>query len=166
MRKCGIGILAVLAVLGSDGCAEGSVTSPWENEDEDQPGIVLFEWNGDQQNGETPAASQSSEFGIFVNPLLWWAARDTLSFMPIASTDAVGGTILSDWYELPESAGERFKIDVYVLTPQLRTDGLRVAVFRRLLDAGRWVDALVDPLVASGLEEIILERARLLQARQ
>ena len=33
-----------------------------------------------------------------INQYLWRGAIETISFMPLVSADAVGGTILTDWY--------------------------------------------------------------------
>ena len=42
--------------------------------------------------------SSSSEGGANVNAYLWRASLNILSFAPLISTDALGGTIISDWY--------------------------------------------------------------------
>lgn len=155
--------MGVLAVVVVGGCAGISTSAPWERDDQ-QGGVVLFEW----RRAQDQPTSQADRLGRFVNPFLWEAALDTLSFMPIADTDSSGGVILSDWYELSDAPGERFKVDVYVLTGQLRVDGLRVVVFRQVLetDPNRWVDARVTRSTAEDLAWIILERARQLRARQ
>src|SRR5262245_58987034 len=61
----------------------------------------------------------SNATGIGVNAFLWRAALDTVSFMPIASADPFGGVILTDWYENPETPGERYKMNIYILDRQL-----------------------------------------------
>ncbi|MEK7801229.1 MAG: DUF3576 domain-containing protein, partial [Pseudomonadota bacterium] len=42
--------------------------------------------------------SKDTNTGITVNAYLWRAALDTVSFMPLASADPFGGTIITDWY--------------------------------------------------------------------
>lgn len=99
--------------------------------------------------------------GIGVNSFLWRASLDTLSFMPVVSADPFGGVILTDWYSLPESPNERFKINLYILDRQLRADGIRASVFRQVLGPdGEWVDAPVGPGTATAMEDTILTRAR------
>ena len=50
---------------------------------------------------------------------------------------------------------------VYILSRELRSDGLRVAIFKQRRDAsGIWVDGEVSPGTASELENAILTRAR------
>lgn len=100
-----------------------------------------------------------------VNGFLWRASLDTISFMPLASADAYGGVVITDWYSPPESPNERFKVNVFVSGRQLRTDALRAVVFRQTRGAdGAWADAPVDAGTARSLEDTILARARQLRA--
>ena len=102
--------------------------------------------------------------GIGVNSFLWRASLDTLSFMPLSSADPFGGVIITDWYAPPETAGERFKINVFILGRGLRADGVRAAVFRQRMDGyGNWLDAAVDEQTTVELEDAILTRARQLR---
>ncbi len=101
---------------------------------------------------------------IGVNSFLWRASLDTISFMPLASADPFGGVIITDWYAPPESQGERFKLNIYILGNDLRADGVRAAVFRQLRERqGTWADAPVDEQTATDLENAILTRARQLR---
>jgi len=110
--------------------------------------------------------SAGSGAGIGVNSFLWRASLDTLAFMPIASADPFGGVILTDWYENPDAAGERFKLNVYILDRQLRADGLRVAVFKQTKQSNNWRDAAVPEHMSLNLENAILSRARELRVAQ
>ena len=119
-------------------------------------GVALFGGSTEEQPG---AGS-----GIAVNSYLWRASLDTVSFMPLASADPFGGVIITDWYAPPETEGERFKLNIYILGRDLRADGIRAAVFRQRLDpfAG-WTDAAVDDQTSTDLEDAILTRARQLR---
>jgi hypothetical protein len=99
-----------------------------------------------------------------VDAYLWRGALDTLSFMPFASADAVGGVILTDWYQPPSSKDERFKIVCYVLDRRLRSDALRVSVFRQVKQDGDWVDTPPAANTVSDITSRILARARQLRA--
>jgi hypothetical protein len=102
--------------------------------------------------------------GIGVNSYLWRASLDTLGFMPIANADPFGGTIITDWYQLPEAPNERFKLNVFIIDRALRADGVKVSLFKQMKDAvGQWADAKVDPKMASDIENSILTRARQLR---
>jgi hypothetical protein len=97
-----------------------------------------------------------------VNKFLWQASLDTLSFLPLASTDPFTGVIATDWGAAPNLPGERFKVTAYMLSPALAASSLRVAVYREVRDTttGSWVPAAVDPATPRKLEDAILTRAR------
>jgi hypothetical protein len=102
--------------------------------------------------------------GIGVNAFLWRASLDTIGFMPVTTADAFGGTIITDWYQMPEIAGERYKVNIFILDRTLRADGVKVSVFKQVRDmSGQWVDARVDPKMAVDMENSILTRARQLR---
>ena len=111
---------------------------------------------------EKPGDAQSGGGGgIGVNSFLWRASLDTVSFMPLASADPFGGTIITDWYSPPDSPNERFKLNIFILGRDLRADGVRARVFRQnKTPDGQWVDAPVDQATGTDLENAILTRAR------
>ncbi len=100
-----------------------------------------------------------------VNAYLWRGALDTLSFMPLASADPFGGTIITDWYQPPASPNERFKATAYILGRQLRADGIRIAIFRQVQQDGQWIDQPVSPATTGDIENKVLARARELRAQ-
>ena len=104
--------------------------------------------------------------GIGVNSFLWRAALDTVSFMPLASADPFGGVILTDWYTPENAQGERVKINVFILGRQLRSDGIRVRVFKQQMSGGAWVDVPVTAETTRALEDTILTRARQMRIAQ
>ena len=95
-----------------------------------------------------------------VNGYLWQATLETLHFMPIVSTDATGGVIVTDWYTNPSNPGERVKVSVTILDQDLRADALRIAASREVAQGGNWVAAPVQAATVQKLEDIILTRAR------
>ena len=130
----------------------------------DPPESTLFGEGGFNVLGFLESDEDTGGTGIGVNAFLWRAALDTVSFMPLSSADPFGGVIITDWYSPPETPGDRFKMNVYILGRQLRADGLRVSVFRQTRDAaGKWVDSAVQPKTATDLENQILTRARQLR---
>jgi len=111
--------------------------------------------SGDDQGG-----------ALGVNAYLWRGALETLSFMPLVSADPFGGVIITDWYQPPGSGGERFKATAYILGRTLRADGIRISVFRQVLQGNTWMDAAVSPTAAGELENKVLARARDLRVQQ
>lgn len=114
------------------------------------------------------SSDQNSGGGqIGVNSFLWRATLDTLSFMPLTTTDPFGGVVLTDWYEDPKVRGERFKVNALILDKTLRSDGIKITLFKQNADKkGVWRDTDVNPRVARDLEDTILTRARELRLTQ
>lgn len=111
------------------------------------------------------AVGAGSGAGIGVNSYLWKASLDTIAFMPLSSADPFGGVIITDWYTPDGASYERFKMNVFILVRALRADGIRVSVFRQVLDSsGAWRDAPVPVQTASRIEDAILTRARQLRS--
>lgn len=97
---------------------------------------------------------------LAVNSYLWRAAVDTVSFAPLLQANPNSGVIITDWYTNPKAPGERVKLTVAVLDPDLRADALRVSAARQVYQNGSWVDAPVSAATVQKLEDIILTRAR------
>lgn len=97
---------------------------------------------------------------IAVNSYLWRAAVDTVSFAPLLQANPASGVIITDWYTNARAPGERVKLTVAVLDPDLRADALRVSAARQVFQNGAWVDAPVSAATVQKLEDIILTRAR------
>ena len=103
---------------------------------------------------------------ITVNSYLWRSALDTVSFMPLTTVDPFGGVILTDWYSDPAEQDERYKLNVFVIGSQLRSDAIRVSAFQQKKKGGKWVDTEVDPSVATKIEDAILTHAREIRITQ
>lgn len=97
---------------------------------------------------------------IGVNGLLWRAALDTISFLPLVEVDSASGAVVTDWYVNPDAPSERFKVTVFVLDEELRADAIRVNVQRQQRNGTVWVDAPTQARVALQIEDAILTRAR------
>ena len=103
---------------------------------------------------------QSSENGVSVNGYLWRASLNILSIAPLISTDALGGTIISDWYINKNIKNKRIKIMAYIKTSELRSDGISVKVHVQNLKNGFWTETYTDEKLASQIENNILNEAR------
>jgi len=162
---CGCLLAATLVLSGCGGTTPSPVDPDYVGKPEPGGGSVLgdngivFGTSKTNQNG----ADTSGALGV--NAYLWRGALDTLSFMPLASADPFGGVIITDWYQPPGSPDERFKATAYILGRQLRSDGVRVTLFRQVLQNGQWVDADVSRVTVGELEGRVLARARELRAQ-
>ena len=97
---------------------------------------------------------------LAINSYLWRAAVDTVSFAPLLQANPSSGVIITDWYANPKAPGERVKLTVAVLDPDLRADALRVSAARQVYQNGVWTEAPVSAATVQKLEDIILTRAR------
>ena len=113
--------------------------------------------------GDRKSEEAGGNSGLEINSFLWRGALDTISFMPLASADPFGGVIITDWYEPPEGQGERFKVNVFILDRELRTNALKVKIFRQVEKQGTWRDAKASEDARAKLEDTILTRARALR---
>jgi Domain of unknown function (DUF3576) len=153
----------LLLVLSLSGCGSDFIkperrTETPEDRRDQELGKFLGEdvilWGGAKKRAEEDA-------GIGVNQYLWRASLDTISFMPLASVDPFGGVVITDWYSPPQSPRERLKINIFILDRQLRSDGLKVSIFRQEQNTtGQWIDKAVDPQTVRDLENAIIGRAR------
>jgi hypothetical protein len=109
--------------------------------------------------GSKKAAGDDAS-GIQVNGYLWRAALEVTSFMPLISTDPFGGVIVTDWYSFDAAPHERFKLNAVISSRNLRSDAIRVTVFKQVRKQGQWVDMPADAAVARQLEDQILTEAR------
>jgi hypothetical protein len=119
----------------------------------DQDHLTLFE----------TGRGKKGDISMPINPYLWRASTDSLSFMPLMSSDALGGTIITDWYDDPKSPGERFKFNVIITGQELTPLSLKVSGFRQVNKNGTWTNAPINPNLVDQLEDTILTRARKLK---
>ena len=130
-----ISLLSVLTlVLTGCGSVQSEAKYPTGADRPSTDGDIYAEPEGIFGDGGLLGDKKKSaeETGIAVNSFLWRASLDTVSFMPLASADPFGGVILTDWYSPPETPEERFKINVFILGRELRSDGVRVRVFKQV----------------------------------
>ena len=171
MRKNFTGVFVVLAGLGAalalSACDQAQPIYPTYEKGQNAPRMsnekreTIFGPEG--MFGKSKPEGEGGG-GIGVNAFLWRASLDTISFMPITTADAFGGTIITDWYQLPETPNERYKVNVFILDRTLRADGVKVSLFKQIRDSsGGWADVRVDPRMAADLENSILTRARQLR---
>ena len=138
------------------------MTSP---EPEKKPVSVL---TGKQQG--TPIDELLNEKGktggMPVNALLWRAALDVTSIVPLDDVDTFGGSIVTEWYAPDDEPYRRLKLAVFVVGMELRSDAIQVRAYVQVKSADKkeWITAGRDKKLARKLEGLILTRARELRA--
>ena len=65
------------------------------------------------------------------NPM-WRATLEILDFLPLSNVDYSGGIITTDWYNEGTASDESIKITVRFLTNEIRSDGLKIIVHKKL----------------------------------
>ena len=110
--------------------------------------------------------TQSGTVGMPINALLWRAALDTISVMPLDSVDTFGGTIITEWYAHPDNPNQQIKIAIFVVDQELRADAINVQTYLQERDAttSKWRDIGRDDGLSRRLEDLILTRAREIRA--
>tara|TARA_B100000029_G_C17587156_1_gene961478 strand:+ start:2598 stop:3173 length:576 start_codon:yes stop_codon:yes gene_type:complete len=68
------------------------------------------------------------------NPM-WRATLEILDFLPLANVDYSGGVITTDWYNEGTASDESIKITVRFLTNEIRSDGIRIIVHKKLCNS-------------------------------
>ncbi len=176
MLKSPWGLFAIIISLMLAGC--GGVADAYKGEAKYPTGLdrstvkdgdiyaekeSIFGKGGWSIFGGKDGKADDGSTGIGVNSFLWRASLDTVSFMPLSSADPFGGVIITDWYSAPETPNERFKVNIFILDRQLRSDGIKAKVFRQYNKGGKWADSDVADGTARQLEDAILTRARQLR---
>jgi len=157
-------VLFFLAACSNDAHKESSI--PVDKEDQRKLGFGSIA--GEDFLTFGPGAKKKRDVGGYAptaNTYLWRASLDSINFMPLTSADALGGVIVTDWYVTPKAPHERLKVTVFITDQVLRADALRVVVYKQTKVGGDWANSVVDPLVATELENIILSKARQLRVR-
>ena len=98
-----------------------------------------------------------------VNGFLWRASIDVLSVAPLISTDALGGTIITDWYSNKNIINQRIKITAFIKTSELRSDGIEIKVHIQKKENNVWSDTITNKKLETQIEDQILNEARILR---
>jgi hypothetical protein len=109
-------------------------------------------------------ASEPTANSMPVNALLWRAALDIASFVPLDDVDTFGGSIVTEWYQSADQPNQRLKLSFFVNGPELRSDAIAVQAYLQKRAGDSWIDAGRNDQLARRLEDLVLTRARELRA--
>ncbi len=115
--------------------------------------------NEDKKNNVSSNAINS----IPVNVFLWKGALETINFMPLSSTDPVGGTIITDWYSTANNENERCKLNIFISGKTLKTENLKVTSFCQEFNNQIWVNKETNKNDNIKIENAILNKAKKLR---
>ena len=159
-----IAALLVLSACSGTGAPESEAKYPTGAERSQVKDDIYAEpdsiFGGDGFSFGGSDKGDKAQTGIGVNAWLWRATLDTISFMPLSSADPFGGVVITEWYQPPESEGERFKVNAFIMDKQLKANAINVKIFRQVKKGNQWQDADTSKNMATELENAILTRAR------
>ena len=76
----------------------------------------------------------SGSFDFATSNEMWRATMEILDFVPLATADYGGGVIITDWYKDDLNSKESIKIMVNFLSNEIRADGLKIKVYKKVCD--------------------------------
>lgn len=163
-------ILSAIALLWLLSACSGDVTHDYhpqtaeEHREDDMKSIVtksdepIIIYGGKSKSGGGEGSGVAGSY-------LWRAALESISFMPLASSDSHGGTIITDWYSSPSTPNERFKFNILILSSDLQIGSIKVNAFRQLNTMGQWRSAEISKEIPRNIEDNILRKAISLRAK-
>lgn len=95
----------------------------------------------------------------------WQAARETLTFMRLRTSDYYGGVLATDWFRPKASPNERLRVTVAIMAAELQPDTVRVSVIKQRRSRGDWQDVAVSRATVSAIHDRIYKRAQALKAQ-
>jgi hypothetical protein len=156
-------LILIIVIFIISSCSNNeTVTNPITGE---KPTPGLFSKDSKKGISLSDILSQKDSDGnnINVNGFLWRASLEVLSIAPLLSTDALGGTIITDWYINKNVKNQRIKITAFIKTSELRSDGLEVKVHIQKKEDGAWSDIITNNKLRTQIEDQILNEARILR---
>jgi len=114
----------------------------------------------DAFGGESKQTMQQGTIGMPINPYLWKASLETISFMPLASADPFGGTIITDWYTSASNENERCKLNIFINGSDLKTENLKVSSFCQIFKNQKWINIKNNVQNDIKIENAILNKAK------
>ncbi len=149
--------------MGSDDTPEGRKLQMEVAQNKLQTGGGLFSKKGGIDLLKQDKQTASIGVGMPINPYLWKASLETVSFMPLSSADPFAGIIITDWYS-HNSTNERCKINIFIKGVELKTSNLRVNSFcQTLSDTNNWLGDESDIEINAQIENAILNKAKKLK---
>ena len=143
---------------------KGDVLTQHERPNDVNSVSVLTGKSGGTNILELGKSSSDKSTGLPVNALLWRAALDIASFIPLDDIDTFGGSIVTEWYVPEDQSNRRLKLAVFVVGLELRSDAIQVRAYVQTRDGSGWTNAGRDATLGRKLEDLILTRARELRA--
>ena len=132
-------------------------------EEPEGPVSIITGKTGGMSISDFVSTNQSGD-SLPVNALLWRAALDIASFVPLDDVDTFGGSIVTEWHQPKATPDQRLKLTMFVVGRELRSDAITVRAYIQNRLGTEWVDEGRDEALGRKLENLVLSRARELRA--
>jgi hypothetical protein len=156
-------IILIFAGYHLTGCSSNNVATPPKNPNQETD-ISVFTGKPVGTSWEDLMGQKSSGDAMPVNALLWRAALDIASFVPLDDVDTFGGSIVTEWYVPQDQPDRRLKLAVFVVGRELRSDAIQVRAYVQTRNGNSWDNAGRDDTLGRKLEDLVLTRAREMRA--
>lgn len=156
-------ILLILIVFLISSCSSNqNVTNPITGE-KTTPGLFSKDSNKGISLSDILDLENQNNSNLNINGFLWRASLEVLSIAPLISTDALGGTIITDWYIDRNIPNQRIKISAFIKSSELRSDGIEIKVHVQKKENVIWSDTRTNKKLENQIEDKILNEARILR---
>lgn len=161
MKKIIIATLALSLIVNCSG--KDFFKADQKIDEEVEPGLFSKDSSKGLSIKDLFEPNESNKYSVNVNAFLWRATLKVLSIAPLVSTDALGGTIITDWYVNDKIKNQRIKISAFITSSELRSDGISIKAHIQNLKNGTWADITTNKNLERQIENNILNEARILR---
>ena len=154
-----IRLFLILLIISSCSSINSNIKNPLTGE-KPTPGLFSRDSKKGISLNEILDFKNKNEINTNVNAFLWRASLNILSFAPLISTDALGGTIITDWYVNNKIKNERIKVTAFIKTAELKSNGISVKVHVQKFKDGSWSETFTNKELETKIENNILNEAR------
>ena len=154
-----IRLFLILLIISSCSSINSNIKNPLTGE-KPTPGLFSRDSKKGISLNEILDFKNKNEINTNVNAYLWRASLNILSFAPLISTDALGGTIITDWYVNNKIKNERIKVTAFIKTAELKSNGISVKVHVQKFKDGSWTETFTNKELETKIENNILNEAR------
>ena len=151
--------LFIMILISSCSGNNNNLTNPITGK-KNNPGIFSKDAEKGVSLSDILNPNDTNSSNLSINGFLWRASLNVLSIAPLISTDALGGTIITDWYVNKNIKNKRIKITTFITSSELRSEGITVKVHVQKLKNNFWSDTYLDNDLATQIEDNILNEAR------
>jgi len=153
-------IIIIMLVCIISSCSNNKIVNNPVTGEKPNPGLFSKDANKGISLDTVLNPQNNDGISANVNGYLWRASLDVLSIAPLVSTDALGGTIITDWYINKNIVNQRVKITAFIKTSELRSDGIEIKVHLQEKKNGNWFDTVRNINLETQIENQILNEAR------